>query len=227
MENRTGLPGLGDDGLVPLSAPSFLAAVLFWLAGCSTTPEPTAPVVDRAAAPVEAQPTRPSAEWTAGPAPAAERPVVRALRILRRWDRSRAAAYASGDVAALRRLYAPASVAGAADVRLLREYADRGLVVRGLAVQVVRAELVASSPTRLRLRVVERLAGGTVVGPGPDVALPAGRAAPRVVTLVDAGGRWVVRAVRRGCSNRSQPGTSPGQRSAAESRSAMSLCANA
>lgn len=137
----------------------------------------------------------------AAQAPGEQRPAVRALAVLRRWDRSRAAAYASGDVAALRRLYAPGSWAGARDVRVLREYAERGLVVRGLRMQVLEAELLSGDPGVLRLQVVDRLARGVVTGPGQGrapVQLQRSQPLTRVITFNDIGGRWAVRSVRPG-----------------------------
>lgn len=128
---------------------------------------------------------------------------VRALRLLRAWDRRRAAAYAAGDAIELRRLYAPASRAGARDVATLRAYTSRGLVVEGITVQVLRARLRARSPTLLRLDVVDRVTGATAVTAAPGgggseaVALPAVRPTRRVITMVRAGPRWEVRSVRR------------------------------
>ncbi|CAA9369268.1 MAG: hypothetical protein AVDCRST_MAG47-1009 [uncultured Nocardioidaceae bacterium] len=138
-----------------------------------------------------------------------ERPAVQALDLLRRWDARRAAAYASGEPRRLRQLYAPGSRAGARDVRLLRSYADRGLVVEELAVQVLDVRLVSASPSLVRLQVLDRMAGGRVAlaegwttgadsEPGEETWLPAGRPESRVVTMVEHGGGWVVRSVRRG-----------------------------
>lgn len=129
------------------------------------------------------------------------RPAVRALVVLRGWDRRRAAAYSAGDARQLRRLYAPGSRAGARDVAVLQQYVARGLVVKGMTVQVLRVRLLSATPRLLRIRVTDRMAGGTVVARGSDsprVQLPTGPAVVRVVTLVDRGPRWVVRGVRRG-----------------------------
>ena len=173
---------------MPVSRCVLLVVVLVLgaLLGCRSeggrTPDPS-PVA--AVAPELAEPT-------------GARPAVRALEILRRWDRLRAAAYAAGEPASLRRLYSPGSWAGARDVRLLRRYAERGLVVRGLRMQVLDVEVLASAPGTLRLRVVERLAGATVVDGASQVALPIGRARSRVLTFDDAGKGWRVRSARRG-----------------------------
>lgn len=153
-----------------------------------------------------------------------ERPVVGALAVLHRWDERRAAAYASGDVRALRRLYLRGSWAGARDARILREYADRGLVVDGVAPQVVRARLVERSGRVLRLRVLERLVRTTVRSDRSETSLPAGRLRDLVVTLVRERGRWRVCSVQPRDRPRNELGS---QRSAAASRSVTSLCANA
>ncbi len=127
-----------------------------------------------------------------------ERDAIRALQVLHHWDRRRASAYAAGSPAALRRLYAPASSAGMRDVRRLREYAARGLVVEGLAPQVLDVELVERSATMVRLRVTDRLTGATAVTGRREFVLPTDTPRTRVVTLVRHGPRWLVRSVRPG-----------------------------
>jgi hypothetical protein len=130
----------------------------------------------------------------------AVRETVRALRILHAWDRQRAAAYAEADPVALRRLYAPASRAGARDVQRLRSYAERGLVVRRLTVQVLHGELLARKARLLRVAVEERVARAVATprGGGRSVVLPATSATEDVVTMVRVERRWVVRSVHRG-----------------------------
>jgi len=124
-----------------------------------------------------------------GPAPAP-------AAVLARWDERRAAAWSSGDAGALAALYAPGSRSGAADVRLLRAYARRGLRVEGLATQVLGIRVVERSTRRLVLVVTDRVAGGTAVGGGASVALPADRASTRRVVLVRQQGRWMVAEAR-------------------------------
>jgi hypothetical protein len=151
--------------------------------------------------------TRPATAPAAAPTPAAPTtgdaadPGLRlALEVLDSWDRSRAAAYSSGDLAALRRLYVRGSAAGRNDVRMLREYVDRGLAVRGLELQRAEVDLLSSSGRRLRVEVLERLAGATVVpvaAPGTEVALPRDRPERRIVTFRRPEGRWQVAAVVR------------------------------
>ena len=122
--------------------------------------------------------------------------VARSAAVLRQWDRRRSAAYAAGDPARLRRLYAPASRAGARDVAILLEYAERGLTVRGLQMQVLEVTPLRSSKGLLRLRVVDRLAGGAAVTGTSSVPLPTSEPTRRVITFVPDHERWVVRSVR-------------------------------
>ena len=82
-----------------------------------------------------------------------------ALDVLHGWDDSRSDAWATGDVSALRRLYVAGSAAGRADVRLLRRYLARGLVVRQLRMQVFAVHVVRRDVGILRVRVTDRVAG--------------------------------------------------------------------
>ena len=108
----------------------------------------------------------------------------------------RSAAWAAGDVAELASLYADGSRTGAADVRLLRHYRERGLRVEGLTTQVLALRVVRRTPDRLVLRVVDRVVGATAVGGPVPVALPTDRASTRTVVLVGGAGRWVVAEAR-------------------------------
>jgi len=121
--------------------------------------------------------------------------VVRAAAVLRAWDRRRARAYGEGDAAALRELYVDG--AGAADVRLLRRYADRDLRVEGLTTQLLAVEVLGHAPGRWRLRVTDRVAAGVAVGEEGRLRLRRDRADTRVVELVRGGdGAWRVADVR-------------------------------
>jgi hypothetical protein len=118
-------------------------------------------------------------------------------KVLRAWDRRRAAAYAASSSRALRAAYVPGSRAGVADLALLGAYRDRGWRVVGLHTQVLALTVLRHSPRRWRLRVTDRLAGGVAVRGGERVSLPRDLASTRVVTLVrGADGRWRVAAVR-------------------------------
>jgi hypothetical protein len=123
------------------------------------------------------------------------RPERVAVEVLRAWDQRRAAAYARGDVAALRALYAEGSRAGARDVRLLRAYVERGLVVEGLRQQLLAVELLDGAPHRLTVRVQDRLAEATVVSAGRRVALPQDRPSTKDVVLVRQDTDWLVWSV--------------------------------
>ncbi len=113
--------------------------------------------------------------------------------ILAAWDERRASAWAAGDTEALRELYVDGSRTGAADLRLLRHYRERGLTVTDLATQVLALEVVERSGSRLVLVVTDRVVGGRVVGVGTSpIALPTDRASTRRIVLVRRAGAWLV-----------------------------------
>lgn len=99
---------------------------------------------------------------------------VASLAVLRDWDRARSAAWARGDVAALRRIYLPRSKAGAHDVGMLSRWVERGLRVRRMTMQVLSVELRVRTERRIVLDVTDRLADAVavVVGGGRSSALP-------------------------------------------------------
>jgi len=119
---------------------------------------------------------------------------VRAADVLRAWDERRAAAYARGDVAALRDLYVDR--VGVADVRLLRRYVDRGYRVEGMRTQLLAVDVLERAPGRWLLRVTDRLAGAVAVRREERVRLPRDRADTHVVTLVRADGLWRIATIR-------------------------------
>jgi len=118
-----------------------------------------------------------------------------ALDVLHRWDLARSRAYAAGDVADLRSLYAAGSAAGTTDVRLLRSYRERGLRVEGLRMQVLAVDVLGHGPGRWRLRVTDRLTGAAAVGKRVRVPLPRDEASTQVVTLRLIDGSWRVSSV--------------------------------
>jgi hypothetical protein len=124
----------------------------------------------------------------------------RAAAVLHAWDADRAAAYARGDRAALRGLYAPGSRAGVRDLRVLQAYVERGLVVRGLRTQVLSLRVLTRSRNRLTLEVTDRLVGGRVVVGSArrdgGVGLPRDAPTTRVVVLRHQAGEWRVRSVQ-------------------------------
>jgi hypothetical protein len=121
--------------------------------------------------------------------------LVRALVVLHAWDGRRAAAWASNDVEALRQLYVARSAAAESDVRLLRAYAARGLVVRRLVTQVFGVRVLRHGGGTLRLRLLERVAGGEVVQDGRVSALPSSLPATRTLELRRSRGEWRVAVV--------------------------------
>lgn len=138
------------------------------------------------------------------PAPVADAPTVHthaadgALAVLHAWDVRRAAAWATGDPDALARLYTARSAAGAADLAMLRRYTDRGLVVRDLRTQLLRARILTIRPRRLELEVTDRLAGAVAVRAGePRSArrLPATAPSTHLLVLRRPAEDWVVARV--------------------------------
>ncbi|KRA32573.1 MULTISPECIES: hypothetical protein [unclassified Nocardioides] len=131
---------------------------------------------------------------------------VGSLAVLRDWDRSRAAAWAAGDPAALARLYVEGSRAGAADVAMLRAWRERGLRVEGMSMQVLAVELRSRTDRRLVLVVTDRLVGAKAVGWSRDgccatsstsgVRLPDDQATTRTLVFRKVGGRWVLGSVQ-------------------------------
>jgi hypothetical protein len=136
---------------------------------------------------------------TAVDVPAPRNDLVHALRVLHGWDASRERAWAAADEKALRSLYVRGSASGRAsgraDVRLLRAYTRHGLVVRRIVTQVFAVKVLGRGAGTLRLRVLDRVAGGQVLhGAG---AMPLGSSAPvtRVIELRFVAGRWLVASV--------------------------------
>ena len=131
---------------------------------------------------------------TAVPASAPARSPV--LDVLHGWDGARSRAWATGDVAALRRLYVAGSAAGRADIRLLRRYLARGLVVRRLRMQVFSVQVMQRADGILRFRVTDRVAGGVAVAGRQRLRLPVDRPTARTVVLRRVAGEWRVASVR-------------------------------
>lgn len=120
-----------------------------------------------------------------------------AAGVLRAWDEQRAAAYAEGSVRQLRQLYVAGSTAGRSDVRVLRGYRARGLVVEGMRTQVLALRVLVQRPGRLRVEVTDRLVGAVAVGSDVRVRLPRDGSDARTVSLLRGGdGAWRVVTVR-------------------------------
>lgn len=130
--------------------------------------------------------------------PAAPSPrfdLVASLEVLRGWDDHRAQAWSDTDGAALRSLYLPGSAVGRADVRLLRAYQTRGIVVRRLVTQVFAVEVQHRDATTLRVRVFDRVAGGELLRDGRVAPLRSSRPVTRTVELRREGSGWQVAEV--------------------------------
>lgn len=138
---------------------------------------------------------RPTATGQAAPAPTPEPPRTTALSALRQWDASRAAAWAGGDVPALRELYTRSSEAGRRDVSMLRRWVERGLRVQGMQMQVLDSAVVEESAVRMVVRVTDRLTGAVAVGRGRRVVLPGDGVSSRRIMLRRVAGQWRVAAV--------------------------------
>lgn len=120
----------------------------------------------------------------------------RAVAVLHAWDERREAAWRATDPEALRALYVPGSRAGAADLRLLRAYVARGLVVRRIETQVFAVEVLRAEGRILRLRVLDRVAGGDLVDGGRSRSLGTTPPAMRTIALERTpGAGWRVREV--------------------------------
>jgi len=144
--------------------------------------------------------TQPAAQPDAAPAPktsvaATRTGLVDALEVLHDWDTRRARAWAESDPDALRALYAPGSAAGRADVRLMRAYRARGLVVRRLVTQVFAVRLLRSDGSSLRLRVFDRVAGGEVLEHGDVAPLRSSRPVTRSISFRREAGIWRVSGI--------------------------------
>jgi hypothetical protein len=119
----------------------------------------------------------------------------RALAVLHRWDDRRAGAWAASDEGGLRALYVRGSTAARNDVRLLRSYTARGVVVRRVVTQVFGLRVVRTTQSRLVVRVLDRVAGGEVVIAGGVLPLPSSQPVVRRIVLVLTAGGWKVRSV--------------------------------
>ncbi|MDT0201752.1 hypothetical protein [Nocardioides sp. AE5] len=115
-----------------------------------------------------------------------------ARRVLAEWDRRRAAAWAAGDLVALRDLYVDGSAAGERDAERLAAWQERGLRVEEIAIQVLEFELVSRTSEQIVIEVTDRIVGGEAVGSGQRIALPHSQAERHRVTLVLVKGEWRV-----------------------------------
>jgi hypothetical protein len=121
-------------------------------------------------------------------------PETRALTLLRRWDRQRSSAWASGDRRGLARLYVSGSRTGRRDAADLGRWVDRGLRVTGLRQQVVSCQVVRAVPSSVTVEVVDRTVDGVAEGHGRRTAVPTSAWATHRIRLVRARGHrgWQV-----------------------------------
>jgi len=135
---------------------------------------------------------RPAGDATPNAQSSLTRPADRgALDVLRDWDDRRAAAWAAGDPVLLARLYTRGSTAGAADLALLRRYRARGLLVRGMRMQLLRARVLTSRPRLVVIEVTDRLASAVAyAGTTGARRLPRDAASAHEVVLRRIEGEW-------------------------------------
>ena len=118
-----------------------------------------------------------------------------ALAVLHAWDERRSQAWAGSDERALAALYVRRSSAARTDVRLLRSYTARGFVVRRIVTQVFGLRVLRTTPDRLIVRILDRVAGGEVVTPDSTVPLPSTHPVVRRIVLARVAGEWRVASV--------------------------------
>ena len=123
--------------------------------------------------------------------------VRHALAVLHDWDDRRARAWARADESALRALYVAGSDAARSDVRLLRSYTARGLVVRRLVTQVFGVRVLRREGGTVVIRVLDRVAGGLVADGDTEVTLGSSRPALRRIEFSRVSGTWKVASVTR------------------------------
>lgn len=138
----------------------------------------------------------------ADPAPrvlrvAQDSPKIAVTALLHAWDARRARAWRLGAPELLSRLYVAGSRTGRHDHAMLTAYADRGLHVVGMRMQVLAVEVRHRSTDRMVLVVTDRLAGAVAVAADGDRAvLPRDLPSTRVVTWRRVSGEWLVDEVR-------------------------------
>ncbi len=128
------------------------------------------------------------------PAPSAAAVTDGPVAVLRRWDQARASAWSGGDVRRLRSLYVAGSAAADRDVARLRRWLDRGVRLRRMQTQVIRAEVLGSAEDRWVLEVTDRVARAVT---DDGTRLPSDAASTWRITLRRVDGEWRVAAVRR------------------------------
>jgi eukaryotic-like serine/threonine-protein kinase len=150
--------------------------------------------------------SRPATTATPGPvahavpAPSATSPTTDWAGTLRVLDQARSAAFARGDPAGLRAVYAPGAPALGRDQQVLARLTDAGLRAAGLRLAATSVTTADRSPDRVRLSVTDVMPPYRLVDTGGAVVAerPGRGARSWNVVLARAGERWLVYDVVRG-----------------------------
>lgn len=106
-------------------------------------------------------------------------------------DHVRAEAFAASDPTRLEDVYVSDSPVLEADRAIMRDYTSRGARVVGAELRVLRCRILDSSPSRVRLDVVDRLDSARIVWHDQVVTpLPVDQPSRRTVTLVRTSDGW-------------------------------------
>jgi len=151
-------------------------------------------------------PSRPATTATPAPvAPAVPTPSVTSpttdwASTLRALDQARSAAFARGDPAGLRAVYAPGAPALERDQQVLARLTGAGLRAAGLRLAATSVTTAGRSPDRVRLSVTDVMPPYRLVDNGGAVVAerPGRGARSWNVVLARAGDRWLVYDVVRG-----------------------------
>lgn len=112
-------------------------------------------------------------------------------------DQVRAEAFATADVDLLGDVYVRGSRALDVDAATIDDYRRRGGRVAGAEMRVISCRVVAASPSRARLEVVDRLGPGRIMwADGSATALPRDEPSRRVITLVRTTEGWRIAGAR-------------------------------
>ncbi|MCW2751595.1 MAG: hypothetical protein JWR83_2705 [Aeromicrobium sp.] len=118
-------------------------------------------------------------------------PQLRWAGVLSGLDQARAAAFSAGDPALLDRVYARGSPGRDEDAATIRAYARRGGRITGAELTLLSWRLDDTSPRRVRLVVIDRLAAARVVWTdGTSRSLPRDLPTKHVITLVRTTDGW-------------------------------------
>jgi hypothetical protein len=111
-------------------------------------------------------------------------------------DRVRAEAFATTDAGLLDRVYVRGSRARTVDATTIADYRERGGRVVGADLRIITCRVLATSSSRTRLDVVDRLGPARIVWTdGSATVLPRDEPSRRVVTLVRTTEGWRIAGV--------------------------------